>query len=42
MADDANTAFALLKPLSADPNGGEAARQARLLLDMMAKYGAGV
>jgi tetratricopeptide (TPR) repeat protein len=38
MADDANTAFALLKPLSADPNGGEAARQARLLLDMMAKY----
>jgi tetratricopeptide (TPR) repeat protein len=41
MADDVNTAFALLKPLSADPNGGEAARQAKLLLDMMAKYAAG-
>lgn len=36
-ADDFETAFALLKPMSADPNGGAAARQAKLLLDMMAK-----
>lgn len=36
-ANDEGTAFQLLKPLSADPNGGVAARQAKALLDMMAK-----
>ena len=36
-ARDERTAFQLLKPMSADPNGGMAARQAKLLLDMMAK-----
>jgi tetratricopeptide (TPR) repeat protein len=35
-ADDAQTAFSLLKPMSADPNGGLAAAQARRVLDLMA------
>lgn len=37
MADDTEGAFQLLKPMAADPNGGPAALQAKLLLDMMAK-----
>jgi hypothetical protein len=36
-ADDAETAFSLLKPMSADPNGGLAAEQARRVLDLMAR-----
>jgi hypothetical protein len=40
MADDAPTAFLLLKPISADPNGGLEARQAKELLDLMAHIGA--
>lgn len=36
-ADDARTAFDLLKPISADPNGGLAAVQARKVLDLMAR-----
>jgi hypothetical protein len=35
-ADDATTAFSLLKPMSADPNGGEPARRARRVLELMA------
>lgn len=35
MADDADTAFQLLKPMAADPNGGEASRQAKRVLDLM-------
>lgn len=34
-ADDADTAFQLLKPMAADPNGGEASRQARRVLELM-------
>jgi hypothetical protein len=34
-ADDAETAFALLKPMSADPNGGIAAAQAQKVLNLM-------
>ena len=41
MADDAQTAFALLKPISADPYGGREAHQAKELLDLMARVGAG-
>ena len=37
MADDAQTAFLLLKPISADPYGGLEARQAKELLDLMAR-----
>jgi hypothetical protein len=37
MADDAQTAFALLKPISADPYGGREAHQAKELLDLMAR-----
>lgn len=37
LADDADGAFKLLKPLSADPNGGIAARQAQELLGLMAR-----
>ncbi len=36
-ADDAQTAFALLKPISADPNGGAATVQAKKILDLMAR-----
>jgi hypothetical protein len=35
-AGDTATAFALLKPMSADPNGGLAAAQARRVLELMA------
>lgn len=38
-ADDAPTAFSLLKPMSADPNGGLAAAQARRVLELMAVTG---
>lgn len=37
LADDTQTAFQLLKPISADPNGGVAATQARRVLDMMGR-----
>jgi hypothetical protein len=40
MADDAQTAFALLKPISADPYGGREAHQAKELLDLMARVAA--
>jgi tetratricopeptide (TPR) repeat protein len=40
-ADDSETAFSLLKPISADPNGGLASIQARKVLDLMAKADAG-
>lgn len=40
MADDRETAFQLLKPLSADPNGGIAAAQARRVLDLMSRLDA--
>ena len=36
LADDAQTAFSLLKPISADPNGGLAAAQAQKVLKLMA------
>jgi hypothetical protein len=36
-AGDAETAFSLLKPMSADPNGGIAAAQARRVLELMAQ-----
>lgn len=39
-ANDTRTAYQLLKPISADPNGGSSARQAQALLDLMEKYGA--
>lgn len=35
-AEDVQTAFALLKPISADPNGGLATAQAKRILDLMA------
>ena len=35
LADDTRTAFQLLKPISADPNGGIAAYQAQQLLATM-------
>lgn len=41
MADDTEGAFQLLKPMAADPNGGEASRQAQRALDLIEKYGAG-
>lgn len=37
MADDRQTAFQLLKPLSADPNGGIATLQAKRVLDLMSR-----
>jgi hypothetical protein len=37
MADDTQTAFQLLKPMSADPYGGIAARKAKEVLDLMAR-----
>jgi hypothetical protein len=37
LADDRQTAFQLLKPLSADPNGGIATLQAKRVLDLMAR-----
>jgi hypothetical protein len=40
MADDGQTAYALLKPISADPNGGQAALQAKQVLALMARVGA--
>jgi len=40
-ADDSETAFSLLKPMSADPNGGLASVQARKVLELMAKAGEG-
>lgn len=36
-ADDTETAFSLLKPVSADPNGGTAAAQAQRVLELMAR-----
>ncbi|MBO9546917.1 MAG: hypothetical protein J7528_20645 [Caulobacter sp.] len=39
-ADDAATAYQLLKPISADPNGGLAASQAKRVLDAMASVAA--
>lgn len=41
MADDTEGAFQLLKPMAADPNGGETSRQAQRALDLIEKYGAG-
>ena len=38
-ADDAATAYQLLKPISADPNGGLAASQAKRVLEAMARVG---
>jgi predicted Zn-dependent protease len=38
LAEDAQTAFVLLKPISADPYGGPEARQAKQLLDLMARF----
>jgi hypothetical protein len=40
MADDSKTAYALLKPISADPNGGQAALQAKEVLELMARVAA--
>jgi hypothetical protein len=40
MADDSKTAYALLKPISADPNGGKAALQAKQVLELMARVAA--
>jgi len=40
MADDTQTTFQLLKPMAADPNGGEASRQAQRVLELMETYGA--
>ena len=37
LADDTQTAFQLLKPISADPYGGAAARKAKEILDLMAR-----
>jgi hypothetical protein len=39
-ADDTQTAFQLLKPMAADPNGGEASRQAQRVLELLETYGA--
>lgn len=39
-ADDTQTAFQLLKPMAADPNGGEASRQAQRVLELMEADGA--
>ncbi len=36
-ADDTETAFSLLKPVSADLNGGTAAAQAQRVLELMAR-----
>lgn len=41
LSDDTRTAFQLLKPISADPNGGQAAQQAQALLDLMERMKAG-
>ena len=41
LADDGESAFQLLKPMSADPNGGLASLQAKQLLDLMARVAAG-
>jgi tetratricopeptide (TPR) repeat protein len=38
-ADDAAAAYQLLKPISADPNGGLAASQAKRVLEAMARVG---
>lgn len=40
LANDAQTAFQLLKPISADPYGGPEARKAKELLDLMASVAA--
>ncbi len=39
LGDDADTAYQLLKPVSADPYGGAEAQQAKKLLDLMARAG---
>jgi tetratricopeptide (TPR) repeat protein len=39
-AADTQTAFQLLKPMAADPNGGEASRQAQRVLELLETYGA--
>lgn len=39
MADDSDAAFQLLKPMAADPNGGDASSQAQRILDLMERTG---
>ena len=39
LGDDADTAYQLLKPVSADPYGGAEAQQAKKLLELMARAG---